>query len=118
MSDQTRVESTLGQMFRDHFFDSSHEDTRCCVEEFLATLKANRIALVELPEPIVDEWGDKYWPVPQADERLSVDHGRIRIEEWPSGPRIGSVSVHTPIRPYNVLPYVAALLAAAAEVTE
>ncbi|QIG58436.1 hypothetical protein HWD06_gp061 [Mycobacterium phage Cornie] len=29
-----------------------------------------------------------------------------------------AVSVHTPIRPCNVLPYVAALLAAAAEVTE
>ncbi|ATN88671.1 hypothetical protein SEA_DEMSCULPINBOYZ_76 [Mycobacterium phage Demsculpinboyz] len=121
MSDQTRVESTLGQMFRDHFFDDTYpeDETECCVEEFLEALKANRIALVELPEPIVDEeWGDKYWPVPQADERLGVDHGRIRIDEWPSGPRIGSVSVHTPIRPCNVLPYVAALLAAAAEVTE
>ncbi|AGT11799.1 hypothetical protein CONSTELLA_76 [Mycobacterium phage Constella] len=113
MSDQSRIKATLAQMFRDDFFD----ETR--VGEFLEALKANRIALVELPDPIVDEeWGDKYWPVPQADERLGVDHGRIRIDEWPSGPRIGSVSVHTPIRPCNVLPYVAALLAAAAEVTE
>ncbi|UVK60511.1 hypothetical protein SEA_SABBB_67 [Mycobacterium phage Sabbb] len=95
------------------------EGTELIVQSLLEALKANRIALVELPEPIVDEeWGDKYWPVPQADERLGVDHGRIRIDEWPSGPRIGSVSVHTPIRPCNVLPYVAALLAAAAEVTE
>lgn len=117
----SRIEATLRQMFRDHFFDDTtpEDEPQCCVEELLATLKENRIALIELPEPIVDEeWGDKYWPVPQADERLGVEHGRIRIEEWPSGPRIGSVSVHTPIRPCNVAAYVAALLAAAAEVTE
>ncbi|ATN91239.1 DNA methyltransferase [Mycobacterium phage Phasih] len=115
----SRIEATLRQMFRDHFFDDTYpeDETECCVEEFLEALKANRIALVELPEPIVDEeWGDKYWPVPQ--ERLGMEHGRIRIEKWPSGPRICSVSVSNPIRPYNVAAYATALLAAAAEVTE
>ncbi|AVO21678.1 DNA methyltransferase [Mycobacterium phage MooMoo] len=84
----------------------------------LAALKANRIALVEMPETQTDEYGEKYWMVPQDGERLSTnEHGVVRIDEWKSGPRITTVSIHTPIRPQNVAGYTGAMLAAAAEVS-
>ncbi|AEJ94000.1 hypothetical protein THIBAULT_75 [Mycobacterium phage Thibault] len=76
MSDQTRIEATLGQMFRDHFFDSPHEDTRCCVEEFLEALKANRIALIELPEPSYeDDTGGIGFNGGPGDREIAAERG-------------------------------------------
>lgn len=113
MSDQSRVEATLGQMFRDHFFDSPHEDTRCCVEEFLEALKANGIALVELPEPYFvhsatdDVNGYSDWEYPHGSI-ATTDDGTIMWGRW-----------HI-TDPGKVRAAAAALLAAAAaaEVTE
>ncbi|AEJ93144.1 DNA methyltransferase [Mycobacterium phage Firehouse51] len=104
MSD--RIEATLGQMFRDHFFNSPHEDTRCCVEEFLEALKANRIALVELPEANSEnpnEWIDLTY----GDERVELVDDEIGLTAFARYYSVGEAQA-----------IAAALLAAAAEVTE
>ncbi|AGT12265.1 hypothetical protein PBI_VELVETEEN_58 [Mycobacterium phage Velveteen] len=113
MSDQTRIEATIAQMFRDHFFDDTYpeDETECCVEEFLEALKANRIALIELPEPtrrsvetlrFIAAWdalGESDW--------LRVNgFGHIEDEECRE------------YSPDEARELAAALLAAAAEVTE
>ncbi|AFQ97452.1 hypothetical protein DOROTHY_61 [Mycobacterium phage Dorothy] len=111
MSDQSRVEATLGQMFRDHFFDSPHEDTRCCVEEFLEALKANRIALVELPEP-----------TPRSVEtlRFIAAWDALGESDWLRVNGFGHIEDEEcrEYSPDEARELAAALLAAAAEVTE
>ncbi|QBP31543.1 hypothetical protein SEA_CORNUCOPIA_65 [Mycobacterium phage Cornucopia] len=106
MSD--RIEATLGQMFRDHFFNSPHEDTRCCVEEFLEALKANRIALIELPEKLGED--APYWRTLIGNEPEDVYPGPWGHIVISGTARLDSVE--------EARDLAAALLAAAAEVTE
>ncbi|AGK88170.1 DNA methyltransferase [Mycobacterium phage WIVsmall] len=124
MSDQSRVEATLGQMFRDHFFDSPHEDTRCCVEEFLEALKANGIALIELPEPNSTRYEDEDDEFPPADRLAWWYPGSLfGISQWGYPNEVQIAYNGEPFEPVNIIEarFIAAALlaaAAAAEVTE
>ncbi|QBI97402.1 hypothetical protein SEA_FANCYPANTS_65 [Mycobacterium phage Fancypants] len=108
MSD--RIEATLGQMFRDHFFDDTYpeDETECCVEEFLATLKTNRIALVELPEKLGED--APYW-------RTLIGNEPEDVYPSPLGHIVISGAAHLD-SVEEARDLAAALLAAAAEVTE
>ncbi|QLF84288.1 hypothetical protein SEA_GIGIOUIOUI_59 [Mycobacterium phage GigiOuiOui] len=116
MSDQSRVEATLGQMFRDHFFNDTYpeDETECCVEEFLEALKANRIALVELPEKFGEDarLGPRrpYWRTLIGNEPEDVYPSPLGHIVISGAARLDSAG--------EARDLAAALLAAAAEVTE
>ncbi|AIM40456.1 hypothetical protein PBI_ESTAVE1_66 [Mycobacterium phage Estave1] len=126
MSDQSRVEATLGQMFRDHFFDDTYPEdtTECCVEEFLATLRENRIALVELPEPNSTRYEDEDDEFPPADRLAWWYPGSLfGISQWGYPNEVQIAYNGEPFEPVNIIEarFIAAALlaaAAAAEVTE
>lgn len=77
----------------------------------MEALKDEGYAVVKLPEPGCDEWGDMVIEVPITDQKSP---GKVRLEPWPSGVRITSTAVPIPIQPADVPGYAAALLAAKA----
>ena len=77
----------------------------------LDALTAAGYAVVKLPEPIVDEWGETSFPVPIKNDRQSL----VRIED---DGRIMPLGIPMPLRSTeDALPLAAALIAAAQGVT-
>ena len=73
----------------------------------LDALTAAGYAVVKLPEPIVDEWGETSFPVPLKNDR----QGRVRIED---DGRIMPLGVPSPLRSTeDALSLATALIAAA-----
>lgn len=82
----------------------------------LAALKAAGYAVVELPEPDVDQYGDTIVPVPLVNNRdgwLRIEESREMHNGTMTPIRIASLGVSTPIELVDARAYAAALLAAA-----
>lgn len=87
---------------------------RMHIRAILAELKANGYAVVELPEPESDDYGDSMVKVALTSDSPSAKQAKIRIEDRGFGPELFTTCVPNPLKVADGVAYAASILSAVA----